>query len=449
MPVKRLELHLGRLVALVAALGVLLVACSNSSGSDSTENKGGSGGAVVANSAPGVTADAINFSMLATKSNNPTGACIYDCYAQGIEAYFAFRNSEGGVHDRKLALTEKIDDQLGQNKQGALKIINDNNTFGTFSAAQLPLGWGDLAEAGVPQYVWAIQPAAMAGHDDIWGNAGIICLDCTARYYPYAATLVGAKKIAALGYGVSDSSKRCTQSVRDSIELYKADTGQEVVYYNEGLAFGLPNGVGPEVSAIKRAGADMVITCFDLNGQKTLAQELQRQGLADVKLLHPNSYDQKFVEEAGDLFEGDIVQVQFRPFEADAGDSGLGDFKKWMEKTGAEISEVAMIGWIDADIAYQGILKAGPSFTRQSVIDATNKITDYTADGLIAPIDWTRMHESATQKDPTTHGAKQECASFVQIKGGKFQMVGATKEKPWVCWSNANRDWADPTKTSF
>ncbi|CAO5165194.1 Leucine-binding protein domain-containing protein [Frankia sp. AiPs1] len=445
---KRLPTGARRLTVLLVALALAMAACSNAGGGDSTE-KGGTAGPAPANGAPGVTAKTINFSMLATKTNNPTGACIYDCFAQGIEAYFAFRNSEGGVHGRQLKLSKKIDDQLGQNQQSALQIIAANDTFGTFSAAQLPTGWGDLAKAGVPQYVWAIQPAAMAGHDNIWGNSGITCLSCTARNYSYGAKLVGAKHIAALGYGISDSSRQCAQSVRDSIGLYAPETGQQVSYFNDTLAFGLPNGVGPEVSAMKRAGVDMIVSCFDLNGQKTLAQELKRQGLADVKILHPNTYDQKFVQEAGDLFEGDIVLVSFRPFEADPGDSALADFRKWMDRTGAKISEVAMIGWIDADIAYQGILAAGPSFTRQSVTDATNKIRNFTAGGLVPPIDWTRMHESATQDDPTSHGAAQECFSFVQVKQGKFHMVGGTAAKPFVCWSNKNRDWSDPTLSSF
>ena len=77
------------------------------------------------------------------------------------------------------------------------------------------------------------------------------------------------------------------------------------MYFNDELAFGLPNGVGPEVTAMKKAGVDFVATCIDLNGMKTLAQELDRQDMDDVVLFHPNTYDQAFVAEAGDLFEGD------------------------------------------------------------------------------------------------------------------------------------------------
>ena len=80
----------------------------------------------------------------------------------------------------------------------------------------------------------------------------------------------------------------------------------------------MPNGIGPEVTAMKQAGVDMVVAAIDLNGMKTIAQELKRQGMGDVTMYHPNTYDQDFVKEAGELFEGDYVSVGFRPFEADA-----------------------------------------------------------------------------------------------------------------------------------
>ena len=40
-----------------------------------------------------------------------------------------------------------------------------------------------------------------------------------------------------------------------------------------------------------------------------------------------------------------------------------------------------------------GLKAAGPNFTRQKVVDATNKITNYTAGGIVAPINWTTAHQ--------------------------------------------------------
>ncbi|WP_198541303.1 hypothetical protein [Parafrankia soli] len=40
-----------------------------------------------------------------------------------------------------------------------------------------------------------------------------------------------------------------------------------------------------------------------------------------------------------------------------------------------------------------------------------------------------------------------EHIAIVQVRGGKFQVVGGTKKDPFVCWSNANRNWSDPKPT--
>jgi hypothetical protein len=51
---------------------------------------------------PGVSDDAITFDVIGVESNNPLGTCILDCYVSGIQAYFDYRNSEGGVFGRDL-----------------------------------------------------------------------------------------------------------------------------------------------------------------------------------------------------------------------------------------------------------------------------------------------------------------------------------------------------------
>ena len=258
---------------------------------------------------PGVSDDEIAYSVVGTKTNNPLGTCILDCYVQGIEAYFAYRNAEGGIYGRDLVLSEPLDDELSQNQVKALDVISANDAFGSFQATLAATGWGDLDGAGVPTYAWGINAAEAANRSHIFPSIVIPCDECTSHVAPYAAMLAGAKHAASIGYGITENSKSCTQATAESFEMYQDDTGVELAYANDDLAFGLTNGIGPEVTAMKQAGVDFVSTCIDLNGMKTLAQELQRQGMDDVVLLHPNTYNQEFVAEAGDLFEGDFVSV--------------------------------------------------------------------------------------------------------------------------------------------
>lgn len=423
---------------------------TTSAGADGSTTEASGGGDrdtfVPISGVPGVSDDEITFAVVGTKTGNPLGTCILDCYLEGIEAYFAFRNSEGGIYGRDLVVGDVLDDELSQNQVRALEVISGDRAFGAFEATLLATGWGDLDGAGVPTYAWGINATEAANRSHIFPSAVIRCADCTGRVVPWAAKEAGATKAASIGYGISENSKVCAQNVARSIDLYAADTGVEMAYVNDSLDYGLPNGIGPEVTAMKGAGVDFISTCIDLNGMKTLAQELERQGMGDVVLFHPNTYNQQFVAEAGALFEGDIVGVGFLPFEADAQGTALTDFQRWMDEQGSEPTELAMVGWINASLAFDGLLAAGPAFDREKVTAATNAMTDYDAGGLLEPIDWTQAHTPYTQatRDVDT---SPECGALVRIEGGEFVTV-APPATPWLCWE-AGTEWSEPEPTSF
>jgi hypothetical protein len=399
---------------------------------------------------PGVSDDEIAYSVIGTKAGNPLGTCILDCYLDGIEAYFAYRNDEGGIYGRDLVASQVLDDEVGQNQVRALEVTSADDTFGNFNATLLATGWADLDAAGIPTYTWGINFVEATDRSHVFPHLAVICSACTARAMPWAVQQVGAHKVATMGYGTTENSKICAQSGADSVDLYSDEIDAESVYVNDELDFGLPNGIGPEVTAMKDAGVDFIAACIDLNGMKTLAQELDRQGMGDVTMFHPNTYDQAFVSEAGDLFEGDIVGAQFRPFEADdsgAGGESMERFRTWIDETGSEPTELAMIGWINADLAFQGLLAAGPEFDRAKVTDATNAMTAYDAGGLVNPIDWTRQHTPPTEGDPA-HDYVDECAALVQVRDGTFETL-LPPDTPWACWSNETNDWSDPEPTAF
>jgi len=234
--------------------------------------------------------------------------------------------------------------------------------------------------------------------------------------------------------------------VAKAFERFEEQSGVEVVYTNDDLDYGLPNGIGPEVTAMKDAGVDFISTCVDLNGMKTLAQELNRQGMDDVVLYHPNSYDQVFVESSDGLFEGDVVSVQFRPLESDPGESALGEFRTWIERQDSPLSELAMVGWLNASLAFDGLLAAGPEFDRERVVAATNALEGWTADGLLSPIDWADAHTPYTDADPPQ--PPPECTSLVRVADGAFVPFGDAA-KPWQCWTMDPNAEFEPTPTDF
>ena len=238
---------------------------------------------------PGVTDDEISYAAIGTLTNNPLGTCILECYVDGIKAYFAYRNSEGGIFGRDLVLGQELDDALGNNQAKSLEVASGDDAFGAFQATLLAPGWGDLDDAGVPTYTWGIHATEAANREHIFPSLPIRCGDCTGRAVPFAVQEAGVTQVAALGYGDSENSKVCTRTIADSIELYSDDIGgAEAVYVNEDLPFGgLGERIGPIVTAMKDADVDFIATCMDSNGMKTLGDELARQGMDDVVIVAP------------------------------------------------------------------------------------------------------------------------------------------------------------------
>lgn len=445
-------------LAIVLAMAVLVAACGNSDDDDAASGdttttaapdegaEEGNDEFVPISGVPGVTDDAITFAAVGTRTNNPLGTCILDCYTAGIQAYFDYRNEQGGIHGRDLVLDRVEDDALTENQLRTLDLINDDNVFGVFSATLLATGFGDLENAGVPSFVWNIHAADYADRPHLFGHTAAACADCVQRSLPHLIQEAGATKVAVLGYGVSQASKSCAGSLRRSIEEFSDGIGgAEVVYFNDDLAFGLPNGAGPEVTALAAADAEFIGTCMDLNGMKTLGQELKRQGLDDIVMSHPNTYDQDFVAEAGDLFEGDFITPQFIPFEADRTSDLQTAFVEHMEANGEPLSELAMVGFINADTAYTGLLEAGPEFDRDKVVAALNGLTEYTAGGLVAPINWQTAHTPPT---PGNLHPGLTCFAPVRVVDGEFETV-ADPATPFLCWDNDVEGWSEPEEMTF
>ena len=108
-----------------------------------------------------------------------------------------------------------------------------------------------------------------------------------------------------------------------------------------------------------------------------------------------------------------------------------------------------MVGWMNADLAFQGLLAAGPKFSRTGVIDAIRtRITHWTAGGLTPPVDWTKQLELPTPGKRGWEGPL-ECFNAVKVVNGAFVQAFGEPGKPWVCWDNTTDEWHQPKFMSF
>jgi ABC-type branched-subunit amino acid transport system substrate-binding protein len=430
-------------VALLATAALVAASCGNAA-SKSTQNTG-AGSTVAPNNVnanlkvhhpiteTGVTDTAIGVDVVAS-INNPLGN-NYGALADGMTAYFAMVNAGGGIYGRQLKITKVRDDGLANNATQVQAALSQDNPFAVFIAALLFTGAATLAQANVPTFGWNIN-AEWTGPTNFFPNEAALCFTCAGPVVPWVAKQLGATKVGVLAYNVPQSAD-CLKG--DQASFAKFSTGK-IVYHDASIGFGVTD-LSAQVANMKKQGVQLVLTCMDLNGTFTLAKEMAAQGLKAVQVL-PNGYDQAFMAANGKYYEGSMVGPQFTAFEHSPQPPEMKSFEKWMNTTHKKVVELSMQGWIAANQFVTGLKLAGPDFNRQKLISAMNTLTDFTAGGLLAPIDWTKGHLDPA-KNPEARGAL-DCGNFVKITSNKFVSAFAQGDKPWVCFKHADLQVTNP-----
>src|SRR5215216_2115458 len=399
------------LASLVVASGVLAAVVPASAGADTPSQQ------FPPVDQPGVTQTEINVGGVTSKTN-PLGG-DYSSSLDGVQAYFNMVNAskEKGIYGRKLNLSSKRDDQVGNNRQEVQGLISEDNVFAVLPVSVLLFTGADLlGQSGIPTFGWNIN--AEWGSEQAPGPP-YLCFTCPAQLVPWLTKQVKAKKVGVLAYSVPQSAD-CAKGLQAAFDKYPS---AKIEFLDTSLAFGVSD-LSNDVQQMKDKGVDFVTTCMDNNGTLTLAKEMKKQGL-NAKQYLPNAYNQKFIEENAPFFQGSYALTFFTPFEVKQKPKGLKDFQKWMKKGGFEQNENSMAGWINADQFVTGLKEAGPDFTRQKVIDAINAEKNFTAHGLLAGLDWSVVHQA---------DQPEGCTVLSKIENGKFVPSFGQSGKPFVCF---------------
>jgi branched-chain amino acid transport system substrate-binding protein len=388
--------------------------------------------------APGVSSTEIKVASITAKTNNPVGS--FGPLVDGIKAYFAMVNANGGIYGRKLVVGADRDDQFGANRQTVQQSLAQDNAFATFSATVLFTGVDLLARAKQPLFMWNINPE-FAGHPTFFANEGALCIKCDLHGAPWLAKQLGATKVGILAYGIAQQSKDCAKGFQMSFTKYPT---AQVAYFDDSLGYEQPLGV--QVTQMKEKGVQFIMTCFDLQESFTLAKEMQKQGMTAVQSL-PQGYDPDFVAKNAALLEGAIVSPQFVALENQPQIPEIAKLYEWAGKMNVRVHELTAVGWQLAAEFYTGLAGAGPQFSQASVVAYLNSLTHFTDNGFIQPIDWTKDHQDP-QKNPAVRPA-HDCANYVKVQSGKFVPVYGEPGRPWVCWARNDPTVDHATRVSY
>ncbi len=160
-----------------------------------------------------------------------------------------------------------------------------------------------------------------------------------------------------------------------------------------------------------------------------LRKEATLQGLTGVKVWDcgVGCYDKQFLGSGGSDVEGEYVDTLFLPFYDKAEQKANPSTANFVKYTGADnVASFGAYAWA-AGLAFRDAVDAAVKnnggvngVTRKTIFEELNKIHEFDADGMFAPIDLAGRGVS-------------DCSVTMQVKNGQFVRVAPTKVGTFAC----------------
>ena len=404
------------------ALGAtVLAACGNATTSMST-----------AGNTQGVYANRIVVGGLASITG-PLPADFAPAIA-GAQAYFDWVNANGGVDGRRIDLAYKLDDQSDPSTDAsqARTLVEQDHVFAVLPVATPSFSGGPfLAEHDVPTFGLNVNPNADWAGPSMFGNTGSYTAFTSPQLQAaYLARQHHVKEAALIAYNISASSEGC-QGVANAFRRY----GIHIAF--EDLAVPVPAfDLNADVTRMKSLHVDMVTSCLDLTGSLLLSATMQEFGMTGVTQYWFDGYDKSALRSESAKMQGVYFMLQHAPFEvAQLYPSQYPSMVRFEQSLaryapGNAPSEAALAGWTSADLFVSGLRAIGRDVTRTRLVAAINKMTLFTAHGLVSPIDW--------RTDHTGVSTIYNCSVFVQVRAHEFVPVYGTPPSVFSCFPVPN-----------
>jgi branched-chain amino acid transport system substrate-binding protein len=346
----------------------------------------------------------------------------------GARAYLDMVNAHGGVDGRRIDLAHPLDDQSAPSIDAsqARTLVDQDHVFAVVAVATPSFTGGKfLAANAVPTFGLNVNPQWMDG-PTMFGNNGSYINFTSPQVQPvFLAEQHHAHAAAVLAYDVAQSQQGC-QGVVNGLHRY----GIPVAF--EDLSIPAPaTDLHADVTRMQHDGVDMVVSCMDLGGNVLLAQTMQQAGMTGVTQLWDDGYDESAIRQYASAMQGVYFDEPNVPFEVTQLDPGvypgMDQFEAMLKKyaPGTLPSEPALAGWTSAALFVTGMKAVGKNLTRSRLVAAINKIASFTANGILAPVDWRTAHKGS---------GPLNCAAYIQATGTTFVPVYGTPPSVFSCF---------------
>jgi ABC-type branched-subunit amino acid transport system substrate-binding protein len=325
----------------------------------------------------------------------------------GVDARIDLENTRGGVNGRRIELVWGDDQSDGQAfSLVAHNLVDTQQVFGLIAAsivADKSVDW--LEKENVPVTGTATS-SVWSNHSNLFHTGNIFNAGAVSTYGDFVKAQGGSKAFVVVDPNVA-ASQSLAAELAPSLESRGIKIAN-VVTYTQGVT-----SAARVAEQLKDSRADTLVGAAQSDPFIDIYSQARARGARLTVALNATGYNLGLLARRGK----DMAGMSILSFTAPQGSAAMNGYQQAMSTYAPEVSdtsdELALSGYSIADEMIQGLRLAGACPSRQSFIQNMRKVTDYTAGGLIAPVDLSQP------KQPVL------CDNFVKVDqaGRNFVLV--------------------------
>ncbi len=336
----------------------------------------------------------------------------------GVKSWVAYENAHGGVaghhinlkvYDNESSPSVAVSNAHLAVEQGAQAFIDTDSLFDSYAPY--------LEAQGMPVYAFGITPG-FYGPNNFFSFSGNVTNGKSDTAYKFADQIHRTKWAV-----VSDPSPADSIDSKGVSALAKAN-GIDVVYTNFSLDASNTASLLAVAQAIKSSGANLVSIASTGNSEPQLQVDLSQVGASNVWVLSGSNFALNLPKQFGTALNGYMFESFVAPTTVSASgvQTYLSAMKQYEPSSDPSIFN-SEVGWGAASMLGAAIQKIGSGpVTKASIVQASNSLQNFNADGFLAPVSFPAFHTEATQ-----------CLSFVQVMNGQWSLISGSQSSPFFC----------------
>lgn len=390
-----------RTVAIVAAAMVVLPGALTGCGAMSSSATEASN--ACPSSAPGVTPSSIKIGFIYPDTGPAEIASVFKAARSGATARVDLQNAQGGVNGRRIDLVWGDDRSDAQTFSLVAHDLVDTQHVFSLIATTIVLDaptadW--LAKDGVPVSGPATS-AVWSDYPNVFHFGSLFNSGGTTVFGDFVKARGGTKALV-----VVDPNVAASRSLAAQMAPSLSSRGIQVVgavTFTEGVT-----SAARVADQLKKSGADTLIGAAQAGPFIDIYAQAKALGVKLTVALNTSGISSSVLAQRGDDMAGMTISSSVALEDSPARrayQSAMSTYAPEVEDPG---DELAIGGYIGADQMIEGLRIAGACPTRQSFVDGLRKVTSYSANGLIAPVNLSQpkqptLCENFINVDPTSH----------------------------------------------